>query len=226
MTHFQLNPLNLLQHDDRFCAHKELAALLEAVLRKREYVIPDDAANSAVDDVLFSVLDEQERKREPSAADLVEKNLTRDEFVELESTDSSNVQLMAETLKKLVSSVSADGMMSMYEKQSWLEEECKKLSLDQYHVNYDTIPDSIKGLHSVSNRAVNVWIQELADQIEVEVAFAKNISKDGGEDLSESKLTASEREYMIHLATLKPKNIALITIVEFLKIPTRYVTFF
>jgi hypothetical protein len=228
MEHFGLSPLNLLQHDDRFCGNTEVSAMLEAVLRKRKYVIPDDLSNSTVDDVLFSVLGEQNKKREPGSShlDVEEKNKTRDEFDKLESTDSSNVKLMADTLKKLVSSVSTDGKMSMYEKQSWLEEECKKLSLDQYHMSYDTIPDSIKGMHSVSNQAVNEWVQALADQIEFEVGFSRNLSKDGNDDVSGSNLTASEREYMVHLATLKPKNIALVTVVEFLKIPSRYLNVF
>jgi hypothetical protein len=223
MEHFGLNPLNILQHDDRFCGHKELAAVLEAVLRKRDYVIPEDSSSSDIDDVLFSVLDEQDKKRVSSVVDVdvKEKNKTRDEFSELQSTESSNVKLMANTLSKLVSSATEDDKMSMYEKQSWLEEECKKLSLDQYDVSYDTIPDGIKGLHSVSNKAVNVWIQELSEQIEVEVALSKNMSKDGSDDVSGSTLTAAEREFMVHLVPLKPKNVALITVVEFLKIPTR-----
>lgn len=228
MQKAELNPTLLLQHDDRFGpASGGVGAVYEVVLRKLGIQLVDNIADesSQLDKMLFSIIQESNAESSPEdswhndwkhsarenttndtarpSADAQERTL--DDMAAIKVTESAGVRFMASTLSRIVAKSASKEGMSMYDRQSWLEDECKLLGMDQFAAKTEGIPESARAVASVRNKMITSWVAGMEELITHEIQAPSE----------------KAQPYAIYLASIPPRQLAVITIALFLRVPSR-----
>lgn len=205
-----MDPRSLIFHDI-FTNDPETSQLLEASLRKNNYTIED---YQPVDDVLLSVIQEQqesidkiESQPKDKIVDVKIKKI-RDELNSIQTAKSTGVSLLKRTLRKLVESSSEDPL-AKYNQQEWFEEECTRLAFEKRADSEQNMPECAKILQSLGNKETMKWLDDLTMEIEKEIS-----------DASKNLKSASDiKLYVPFLKLIPAKQLALITLGEFLRVP-------
>ncbi|KAJ3387554.1 DNA-directed RNA polymerase [Lobulomyces angularis] len=214
MQEHQLNPCDVLL-DDRFSDNNEVSVIFEAALRKLGHNIDTYQPES---DFLLSIVEEEQERNlrtesttasspnqnkissEGKSINLAKKTLEGMKVVK--STRSEGIQLLSAALKKLLQQ-SDDNPLTKYDQQTWLEEECRRISLIQNQSTSHNMPE-----FQVRSKLLFKWKMDMIRGV--------------AEYIARARADESDEDYIYqYLLRVEPERYSLITLKAFLKVPTR-----
>ena len=207
MTNYKIDVDNLFNHPhfESPLESASLSSMLSSLGIKTAVRGPLGANN----DLLASVLQDANSETSKNAIKTITASLLENnESAAIPSTPAVGVKLLEKSLQKFLEMQEES---DTYKLQEQLEAESQKLSFLEREEHRESLPGYLQQMNGVSKNLIVEWHSAMLPYIRLELkSHPSGVSKN----------TASKDLHVPFLRTLKPEQLALITITEFLQAPT------